>query len=241
VRVGTWNLERGPRASSNRGKAIETVLTDRADLWLLTEIHESWPQTVVSTTRSGGQGTTRWAAIRTELPIVPLTLADANVSPPHPGQEGLCLARLSLDCRDTLLVACSVLPWRGASRTWRGLPEKSQVKQVAFVLDYHADQIRNTRRDGESLLWGGDFNQELGTPISAGTKAGGKRLAELIEEFELVALTADAKHLNPAWLSIDHLLVSKSAAASAAITHRPQSSSGKHLSDHAAYTAEVNF
>lgn len=241
MRIGTWNLKQGPNPTSLRGKAIEAFLAGFADLWLLTEVHPSWPGTAVSPPRSDVRSKMRWAGIRTDIPFLPLKSSESKIDEPHPGEEGLCLARLSLSDGKTLLVACSVLPWRGASRTWRGLPEKSQIKQVGCVLEHHAGRIRNARRDGESLLWGGDFNQELETPLWAGTKAGEKRLRELMEEFDLVALTEDAEHLIPNCISIDHMLVSKSAATGAATVHRPLSSEGKDLSDHAAYTAEINL
>lgn len=202
MRVGTWNLESAPSPFGSRGRAIQSFLDNvAADIWLLTEVHSEWPRTTVSPARGAGPPHQRWAGIATVLPLFSLACT-GSVGNPHPGEEGLCIARLTLPGGATLLLACSVWPWRGARPHWPGLSGTTQAEQVSCVLDHHVKRIREVRREDEPLLWGGDFNQELAAKISAGTKAGCKRLHDLMDDFGLVALTADAEHLIPGYRSI---------------------------------------
>jgi endonuclease/exonuclease/phosphatase family metal-dependent hydrolase len=168
-------------------------------------------------------------------------------------EESLCLARVQLPegaRASTVLVACSVLPWGGAGKWWPGLPEKSLNAQQIFVLEHHMDRIDVAWDREEPIVWGGDFNQELrdlaperkaaGYRI-AGTVAGIERLRAAFDRFGLRALTAESEHLNPEAPTIDHLAVSEQVARGNAVVHRPHYENGTLLSDHAAYTADVEF
>lgn len=139
MRIGTWNLRLCPTSTSTseRGQAIAAWMDAQAvDVWLLTEVHRDWAprdgHLVVSPRRSDDVECKRWAAIESKLPMSELTTGDS----PHPGDEGLVLARLALD-GTSVLVACSVLPWKGAAKYWNGLPP-GQFDQWRFVLDHHA-------------------------------------------------------------------------------------------------------
>lgn len=241
MRIGTWNLKLCPEPGGERGRAIAAWLDSQAvDVWLLTEVHRDWDprggRFVVAPPRAGSdQDTKRWAGIETRLPVGEV---GAGAELAHPGEEGLCLARLAID-GSSVLVACSVLPWKGAGKYWPGLP-LGQVGEFRHVLGHHVARIAAERRAGEALIWGGDFNQPLVPPFDGFTYAGADALATAFDAFGLVALTEKAESLNGRSLSIDHLAVSREllSGGETAVVHRP-AWDGRQLSDHAAYTAEL--
>ena len=242
MRIGTWNLQLCPRPDSTRGVAVADWLKAQgADLWLLTEVRHDWPSRggdlVVSPPRGVGPVEKRWAGIETALPLASLrTAADDE----HPAEEGLCFARLVVDGASTVLVACSVLPWRGAAEYWPGLPSGGQVTQLRYVLGHHIARIEAERLPGERLVWGGDFNQQLTRPFACSTVAGAEALGAAFQSLGLVAMTDRAEHLNLEMSSIDHLSVSTDLVDGDAVAtvHRPEAN-GRRLSDHAAYTASI--
>jgi hypothetical protein len=241
VRIGTWNLNLRPETTT-RAEAIASWLDlQRADIWLLTEIQRDWDPRgrsfVVSPSRALPPDEKRWAAIETSLPLGELRSASASG---HPGEESLCLARVQLGGGpSSALVACSVLPWKGAGEYWSGLPT-GQFDQFKEVLDHHVARIAEERFEGEPLIWGGDFNQQLVRPFSGATLKGAVALREAFQAFGLAPLTEHAAHLDGSLFAIDHLAVSREflPVESGVTVHRPEWDSGQ-LSDHAAYTAEV--
>ncbi|SDC77302.1 Metal-dependent hydrolase, endonuclease/exonuclease/phosphatase family [Geodermatophilus telluris] len=239
MRIGTWNLKLCPTSSSDRGRAMAAWLdTQQADLWLLTEVHAAWhphgAAFVTSPPRShDGDESKRWAGIEARLPLTEVEPDDRE----HAGAEGLALARVDLD-GTSVLVACSVLPWRGAGSYWRGLPD-GQFHQFRSVLDHHVARISAERRTGEPVVWGGDLNQELLQPHWAGTHDGARTLRAAFEYLGLTPLTAGMAHLNGQSHAIDHLAVSSDVLADRVEVHRPTWPDGRDLSDHAAYTADV--
>jgi hypothetical protein len=160
----------------------------------------------------------------------------------HPGEEGLCLGRLEpAGAARSVLVAGSVLPWKGAGKYWPGLPDAGQAAEFLAVLEHHVARIAAERRPGESLIWGGDFNQPLTPPFDGFTHAGAAALRDAFESFGLVALTGQVESLAGRSFAIDHLAVSAELVDQAVATvHRPRWDRGR-LSDQAAYTAEVRL
>ncbi|WP_104526010.1 endonuclease/exonuclease/phosphatase family protein [Blastococcus atacamensis] len=242
MRIGTYNLKLCPASSSTRGQAVAAWMADQAvDVWLLTEVRRDWipgrGRLVVSSERAASPVEKRWCGIETELPLGELR---TPAEPSHAGEEGLVLARLALDGGTSVLVACSVLPWKGAGKYWPGLPA-GQAAEFGHVLDHHVDRISAERRADEPLIWGGDFNQQLTAPFYFTTADGALALRAAFDGLGLVALTERAEHLNGTSCAIDHLAVSSEliAGEQMAQVHRPQWN-GAHLSDHAAYTAELD-
>jgi hypothetical protein len=180
----------------------------------------------------------RWSGIETKLPLGELRTSGESS---HSGEEGLVLARLQLDGSSSVLVACSVLPWRGAGKYWPGLPA-GQVAEFCHVLHHHVARISAERLDGEPLIWGGDFNQQLTSPFWSATAGGAQSLRAAFVGLGLVPLTEHAQHLNGTSYAIDHLAVSRDLVTreKGAEVHRPEWNGG-HLSDHAAYTAAIGL
>jgi hypothetical protein len=123
VRIGTGNLKFCPASTSERGQAIAAWMDAQAvDVWLLTEVHRDWDprggRLVIAPPRGIDKKEKRWAGILTELPLGGLREAPGLE---YAAEEGLVLARLALG-EWSVLVACSVLPWRGAGDYWPGLP-----------------------------------------------------------------------------------------------------------------------
>lgn len=241
MRIGTYNLRLCPASPSPRGQAIAAWMKSQdVDVWLLTEVHRDWTsgngRLVVAPERGAAPAEKRWSGIETGLPLGELRMSG---DPSHAGEEGLVLARLQPEGASSVLVACSVLPWRGAGKYWPGLPA-GQVAEFCHVLHQHVARISAERLDGEPLIWGGDFNQQLTSPFWGTTADGAQALRTAFEGFGLVSLTERAEHLNGTSHAIDHLAVSRELITGEqfAEVHRPEWNGG-HLSDHAAYTADV--
>ncbi|CCG04356.1 endonuclease/exonuclease/phosphatase family protein [Blastococcus saxobsidens] len=244
--IGTWNV-------NLRSSITSTPASDKAawiqhlgvDVWLLAEVHADWRprgrELIVSPERQFDPGKQRWAGIDTCLPHVPLRTAG---DPEHAGEESLVLARLQVDDAKlpTVLVACSVLPWKNPGDLWPRLPGGGQAEKFRHILDHHVRRIDSERQDGEPLIWGGDFNQHLNRPFEGATVEGQKALREGFSFLGLLVLTERAEHLDPGMYSIDHLAVSSCLVAGEQIAgvHRP-AWEGRKLSDHPAYTAIVGL
>jgi hypothetical protein len=256
TRIATWNLRECPHPGYAKGAEVflwQEMLS--ADIWLLTEVHRDWDAFdgwVAASPPRGGDtpDTKRWAGIQTRLPMTQLF---DQCSDRPAAEESLCLARIDLPDgapAESVLVACSVLPWGGAGRYWPGLPENNLDDQQAFVLEHHAHRIAEARIGDEPIIWGGDFNQELrdlppeqkaaGHRL-AGTTAGIERLRGAFSRFGLQPVTEASEHLDRAFPSIDHLAVSEPLAAGEAVVFRPTYEDDRLLSDHAAYVADVRL
>src|SRR4051812_39705026 len=169
TRIATWNLRECPAPGYTKGVEVDRWQEKlSADIWLLTEVHRDWNSSsgwfCVSPPRGGTPKVAkRWAGIQTQLPMEPLDDWPTDIAA---AEESLCLARVRLPegaQTTSVLVACSVLPWRGAARYWPGIPEKDLNAQQAFVLQHHMDRIDDAWDREEPIIWGGDFNQELRT------------------------------------------------------------------------------
>jgi hypothetical protein len=215
VRLATWNLDKCPAPQRARGQRIREMLAyDGDSVTLLTEVHANWAmngqKVSMSPERTGYKRQHRLAVVQSTFDLGLLESASD-----HPGEQSLCLVRASVPSSETgsVLVACSVLPWRGAGRWWSGLREASDgeglAPQFSAVLKHHVGRIHAARRPNEPIVWGGDFNQELHRPIKAGTVEGRRELRKAFEGLDLEPLTTNSKHLMPELGSIDHLAVSR--------------------------------
>ncbi len=250
-------MEKYPLAALSKGpEAAAFLASARVKMWLLTEINAGWhtprEELVVSPRRLLGDPQRRWAGIQTALPLTPLP-DDGRT--PAAAEEALCLARVQLPAgssADTVLVACSVLPWGGAAASWPGLGSGALDDQAKFVLDHHAERIRLAHRPGEPIIWGGDFNQALRRPSpeleragsrTLGTVDGIDRLRTAFDLLRLRPLTANAEHCIPGREAIDHLAVSHDlpVTGDVEVIRPPKRADGARLSDHAAYVADIGL
>ena len=117
MRIGTYNVNWAFSPTSRRRQPVVDWLNSQAvDLWLLTEVHDKAVRKgmVVSPPRANGSAPQRWCGILTAHPQDELRTTGNSK---HAGEEGLRLARLRpTGASRSLLVACSVLPWKGAGR-----------------------------------------------------------------------------------------------------------------------------
>jgi endonuclease/exonuclease/phosphatase family metal-dependent hydrolase len=216
VRLTTWNLKDCPSIQSGRGQLIEEMLAAfNADITLLTEVNAEWAadgqDVSMSPHRRGYEGRLRLAGVHSRLPLEQLDMPAG-----HPvEEEALCLVRAKTSESETesILIACSVLPWRGAAKWWSGLRDVSKedgvARQFSAVLEHHLGRIKAARLPKEPVVWGGDFNQELSGPFSAGTIKGRLELLRAFDELLLEPLTMTSRHLVPELRSVDHLAVSR--------------------------------
>ncbi|WP_369253339.1 hypothetical protein [Geodermatophilus amargosae] len=151
VRIGTWNLKLCPPPDLERGSALRTWMDSQdAQLWLLTEVHPDWTSPegfVLSPPRSlDPDKPKRWAGISASH-----SLTEVTGPQDHPGDEGLALARMAV-AGTSVLVACSVLPWRASGRYWHGLPT-GQPEQ--YVTCSTATSPGSPRRASQASSWSG--------------------------------------------------------------------------------------
>ena len=92
-------------------------------------------------------------------------------------------------------------PWRGSARPWSGLREASKGEghppQFSAVLQHHLSRIKAARLTDEPVVWGGDFNQELSGPITAGTIQGRTDLSHAFKGLGVDVLTENSRRLIP--------------------------------------------
>jgi hypothetical protein len=120
IRIGTWNLaQRSPHGMVGRLQAAAMLALDR-DIWLLTEVPTTLSLEGFTFVRSTDS---IWSAIATRLPVTPIATSHA----------GLALATIEYGGLP-VLVACSVLPWRGAGSSWPGDPKLPLAVRFAQTL-----------------------------------------------------------------------------------------------------------
>jgi hypothetical protein len=160
------------------------------------------------------------------------------MTPVQADHEGLALAHV-LTSEGSVLVACSVMPGRGAQTSWPGDPTARHAVRFADALHEHLTAIQQARRGGQAIVWGGDFNQALTGRETAGSLAGRALLLEAFASLDLRPTTADLAHRIDGIMSIDHIAVPATWAVKQRTTQMPVSDAGKPLSDHALYVVEA--
>jgi hypothetical protein len=231
MRVGTWNLQQAVPGWSKATAQAELMNSIDADIWCLTEAHGAVVlagHQITHSTPRPSKPQQRWSAISTRWPITPIQ-AD---------HEGLALGRVTSP-HGPLVVATSVMPWRGAAGSWPGDPTDSLMVRFTLALRLHLHAIQQARVGIEPVVWGGDFNQALTGRETAGSLAGRRLLLEAFEALGLKAVTADADHRIAGIYAIDHVAVPTAWGPPHCRKAWPMSSTGKPLSDHALYVVDV--
>lgn len=211
-----------------------------ADLWFLTEVHSDWHiegQSIsFSARRPDASPTARMAAISPRWETAPI---DHGANP----VDGyIAMARVRLpEHRGSALAISSVLPWRGAAPSLRlilGL-DAPFAEIFDHVLDHTVGRIRQHRRVGEPVIWGGDFNQALSGRDYVGTSSGRERLREAFESLDLQAPTDGLPAHIDIHPAIDHIAIPKDWIVKVPPSLARPEHATKRLSDHALYRVEV--
>jgi len=243
IRIATWNIERPTNSLNARSyRILEKVREINADIWILTETHDtinpgteyhvaSTPTITASPIfhREGEHKTAVWS----RWPIIELF----EPSTPH---------RVSCPILETplgkLAVYGTVLPYHGAR--WPYGTPRNWDAHYAAIATQGADWWRLRRKyPVDGLCVAGDFNQNRPIRTTYGTKWGRALLDLALNENELIGVTqsnfAVAKKLSQEELamvtdSIDHICLNRSWAKwTTGIGIWPgQTAAGDYLSDH---------
>ena len=234
MRIGTWNLNRasphGPRGAAQ----VNFMSQIGADLWLVTEVHEDLrlgadPMHLAVTRLDGGK--VRWCGISSRWPLTPVDVE----------MESLALARVVAPS-GPLLVATSVMPWRGGGRFWAGRADAHDRERFAETLTEHLGAIQRSRQPSEPVVWGGDFNQTLDGPETGCSEGGRGLLLDAFASLGLVAVTRTLAQAEVGLDTIDHVAVPTSWVTDLLPRRservQPRTINGTPLSDHCCYICE---
>lgn len=243
MRIATWNIERPSNRLNDRSQRILEKLREiNADIWILTETHDSIvPEpdfhTVSTTTVTGspinhrpGEHKTaiwsRWPIFEVFEPSTPHRAACAIVETPL----------------GKLVVYGTVLPYHGAR--WSYGTARNWDAHYAAIATQGADWTRLRRDYPENgLCIAGDFNQNRPIRTTYGTKWGRLLLDLALEENRMIGVTQSdftaAKKLPKEELelvknSIDHICLNHrwSEWVTCLGIWPGQTISGEYLSDH---------
>ena len=190
-----------------------------ADIWVLTETRESMTPgegyAVAATTGSDRKQSAgeQWTMIWSRLPV----LSQERTSDPI---RTVCV-RVATKQSGCMLVYGTVLPWRRDQR-WLPLRGGAAFQEVLKAQEEDWRRLRN-KYPQDLLCLAGDFNQELGPQLYAGTTLGRAELRRALSGVALSCLTDDdadpvAKLTSNVRRNIDHVcLDSKFAAPSEAL------------------------
>ena len=207
MRIGTWNL------AGRWGKPQHQLLQQQdCDVWLLTEVRadvtvQGYHRHLTTAHMTEGR---HWAGVYSRSPLQALP-------DPHPASAAARVHETTF---------CStVLPWRSAGRDapWDGANHGDKMAAALNSLR------QNLPGDG-TLVWGGDFNQALLGPESAGSWSGREHLLAALEHFRLQAPTAGLRHRLDGHATIDHIAVPADHQVTGV-----ERISASALSDHDAY------
>jgi len=226
--AGTWNLDTG-QPQKHRA-AQRDWLRDNADLWLVTEVHLAavdGNDPAVLSDAIPGMPQRYWSGIVSQWPLQDI----------RSGQPTLALARAHTPF-GTLLVASSVLPWRGAGSYWPSGPGTTYEERFSATLATHREAIAHHASPDEGVIWGGDFNQALAGGETVGSLKGREGLLDAFRSLGLEATTAKCPARQPTSYSIDHIAAPPEWVGESS-AHDVHTREGTHLSDHPAYVTKL--
>lgn len=236
MRLANWNVARPvPSGQRRRASIVEQIEMVAADIWVLTETHDS----VVPGSSFQGISTEgddrpaepgeRWVTIWSRFPIEAL--------PPTSDPVRTVAARVVPHRSAPLVVYGTVLPWLGSA--WRDV-EAVDGKAFAAALDVQTADwcaLRESFPD-DDLVVAGDFNQDLADTRYYGSRANRAKLESALQRAGLVALTARGddpiRALSAPSACIDHICISAPSHWRSTGAHRwPDTPSpDRRLSDH---------
>ncbi len=235
VKLATWNLDCARPGAGARSERLRiSMAAVGADVWVLTEAHPDLapgPNHVRAAYSAPapdrGDGG-RWVVIWVREGLATTCLG----MPSEPERSAAIL--LERHGRAPLLVAGTVLPWRGDMR------HAHRRGAAAFACSLRAqaadwDRLRAGHPDAPLCVLG-DFNQEFDAPGPVGTRIGAATLAEVLGARRLRCVTGGPHDplLARGWrASIDHVVLGAGLESDGPATIWPQSFPlPRSLSDH---------
>ena len=189
LKIATWNLARVlPKQAARSAKIVRWLDRIDADVWVLTETHNSVsPGPGYSAASTGyadrpSEPGERWATIWSRLRIEPL--------PPTRDAARTVAALVHPPDGAPLVVYGTVLPWLGSQ--WRDFPADNGLAFRAALAAQLADWIALVRQfPGGDLCVLGDLNQDLSRRYYYGSRGNRLALLDALRTVGLSALTAD--------------------------------------------------
>jgi hypothetical protein len=216
MRIATWNL--AGRWSIDHRQLMET---EQCDVWLLTEVPNTFSLDRGAVFRSTPMGETKaWAAVWS---------GGGDVSDMPAAHFAAAVAT-----RDGVLVCSCVFPWRGGRARWSMDPGNNVAEITVAAVTRIGDRLLAA---SGPVVWGGDWNHALEGRECAGTHKGRKAIEAVVCKLRLQVQTRRLPHTKPGLLSIDHIAVPVGWAVSN--PRRVVASVGeRRLSDHDAYIVD---
>lgn len=239
MRIANWNVARvTPRSSARMGLIEQWVARIDADVWVLTETHDSvvpagfFGVATIGIDRSSADGE-RWVTRWSRWPLE--RIGSIN-------DETRCVAARVLYPEGAFLLCGAVLPWIGSE--WRGVTYRDGAFPAA--LEAYAEDWRALREQfaGEAMIVAGDFNQDLVTPHYYGSHRNRELLQSALASAGLEAVTAGegdpVRKASAPHATIDHVCVSIGDWDVGSVTRWPQRTApDRSVSDHFGIAVEL--
>ena len=245
MRIATWNLRRPGSPASERGQALLHRMREvDADILVLTETRESMipGDDYAGTTTSGSDRKQslgeQWTMIWSRLPVLSCELTTDPI-------RTVCV-RVATRQSGPMLIYGTVLPWRTDQR-W--LPHRGGAAFVHALQGQKDDWQRLRQKYPQDVLCvAGDFNQDLGPRLYAGTAIGLAGLRQALGTVSLDCLTGDeadpvAKLTTNVRRNIDHICLDSQFGSQPGVRRGawPNAASElKGLSDHFGVWVDVD-
>lgn len=241
LKIANWNLERINPLQRRSVEILKYIKSVDADIWVLTETHESVGPTGYSACFSGDPDRVskkgeRWIGICSKWPMEPLPF---YVSDPS---RSAAIRVTETPFGDLIVFGC-VFPWGNG---WRGNPGiDGQDFEAALKLQSEDWQRLRKENPDATLIVAGDFNQDLAPNHYFGSKKKRALLELALLESGLDPLTSEAT--DPIFRDsspnacIDHICISQNVGWNLKSTMRWPDSAHPILtiSDHFGVGVEV--
>jgi len=238
MRIGTWNLQRARGLEKNRQR-LELIASRHADVWVLTETHDSIDLTpmkyrsVATDPDTAARVGERWVTIWSRFSVLdrpavedPVRTTAAVVDSPI----------------GPMAIFGTVLPWHSDPGPGGGAKAWSEHHRVIEAQGEEWKRLAESPGAG-GLCIAGDFNTSIGRPHFYGTKRGRDLLQRALGDADLAFVT-DTDSFPPGLLRhpvIDHVCLSTALASRASVVEAWEGTTenGVKLSDHSGLVVEV--
>jgi hypothetical protein len=216
VRIGTWNL-----AGRWTPDHLDLLVEMDCDVLLLTEVSERLVVDGYEMHLGEAEmaAKRRWAGVLSREPLTALPDPHRASAMASVGEWTFC---------------SSVLPWVGGGAHYPdGVGGHAESTAAAAAI------LMGSLPTG-SLVWGGDWNQDLEGRVRTGSRAGRSTIADAVGCLSLAVPTGILSSARPGALTIDHIAVPARTRVSSATQVRA-AVGDRRLSDHDAYVVDVDL